>query len=155
MLDKETCNHASLVTDWSSSFPKSLEESMFERRWFYLKVSATDAMVKIENNLKSLLDGVSSVVTWLPKTSTSCCRPGARERCRTSKNIRLNENWVVSHHLDKREFWGLSQKYLEPSILFKDWTITDSESWNWFLHPDEFKQLCFPLSSMQCEDIWN
>ena len=74
-----------------------------------------------------LLAGVSSVVTWLPKISTSCCRPGARERCRTSKKIQLNENLVVPHHLDKREFWGLSQKYLEPSILFKDWTITDSE----------------------------
>ena len=93
MLDKETCNHASLVTDWSSSFAKSLEESMFERRWFYLKVSATGAMMKIANNLKSLLDGVSSVVTWLPKTSTSCCRPGARERWRTSNG----NNFIIEY----------------------------------------------------------
>ena len=32
-----------------------------------------------------------------------------------------------SLHLHEGKFWGLPKEYLEPSILCKDWTITDTE----------------------------
>ena len=91
---QSTCIHVCQVIDWSFSFLPSLVLSVY---WEDFNIChETDVVICIWCEFKtwafqfvwclilcSLPACVSSVVTWLPKISTSCCRPGASERWRT------------------------------------------------------------------------